>query len=65
MRFLVLVPDLVRAGPLRKVTEFLGRHPTLERVAIDRRVGIHPRLYTSVAWGGTSSTMRSWMPPPT
>jgi hypothetical protein len=58
MRFLVLVPDLVRTGPLRKVSEFLGRHPTLERLAIDRRVGIHPRLYTSVAWGGTLNNMR-------
>lgn len=58
MRLLVLVPDLVRQGPLRSVTEFLARHPKAERIAISRRMLVHPRLYTHVAWGGTLNNMR-------
>ncbi|MBX7082243.1 MAG: glycosyltransferase [Nannocystaceae bacterium] len=58
MRLLVLVPDLVQGGPLRKLTEFIGRHNRLERLAIDRRLLVHPRLYTHVAWGGTLNNMR-------
>ncbi len=62
MRLLVLVPDLVRSGPLRPVTDFLRRHPRAGALAGAlapvRNFLVHPTLHTDVAWGGTLNNMR-------
>jgi glycosyltransferase involved in cell wall biosynthesis len=62
MRLVVLVPDLVTGGPLRRATELLGRvsarFPQVTRLAPLRKTLVHPSLYTHVAWGGTLNNMR-------
>jgi glycosyltransferase involved in cell wall biosynthesis len=58
MRLVVLVPDLVQDGPVKLVSDFLGRHPMLTELAKKSDYVVHPRLRTDVAWGGTLNNMR-------
>jgi hypothetical protein len=58
MRLVVLVPDLVQDGPVKLVSDFLGRHSMLTELAKKSDYVVHPRLRTDVAWGGTLNNMR-------
>jgi glycosyltransferase involved in cell wall biosynthesis len=63
MRLLVLVPDLIQPSslasrPMRRFTAFLDRHPRAAQLAPVKKILVHPRLHTHVAWGGTLNNMR-------
>lgn len=58
MRLLVLVPDLVQHGPLRRLLDFFGRHPRAASLPGVNKLLVHPTLHTHVAWGGTLNLMR-------
>lgn len=61
MRFLFIIPDLVR-GPLRRVIEQVQRRGPLRNNPLVRRVLGPPKLYTDIAWGGTLNIMRhAWV----
>lgn len=61
MRFLFIVPDLVK-GPMRHVIEQIQRRNVLRSNPLVRRVLGPPKLYTHIAWGGTLNIMRhAWV----